>query len=142
MVSTATGGTVTNYSKRFTITGMTGTFSPPLGIITGTDGPADVNNFAAVAGAQATVVADDGVWGTPYDEQSGPTRYASMQPVPGTKITATNTAPLYPTSAVQFASIALPIQTSIRTTLTQPQTFVVSSHANTVCFIIFHSISL
>jgi hypothetical protein len=55
-----------------------------------------------------------------------------MQPVPPTAITATNTSPLWPTSSVVFASTFLPIP-SIVTTLTQANTFSVSSHANTVC---------
>jgi hypothetical protein len=54
-----------------------------------------------------------------------------MQPVPLTAITATNTSPLWPTSSVVLASTFLPIP-SIVTTLTQANTFSVSSHANTV----------
>jgi len=126
MVSKVAGGTVTNYSNRFTITGMTGTSSVALGTISSTDGPEDVNNIAAAAGVEAR-----DVYGTPYNLQTGPTRYAAMQPVPPTKITATNTAPLYPTSSVQLASAPLPAQDSIVTTVTQANTFQVSSHANT-----------
>ncbi|EHK96933.1 hypothetical protein M7I_7333 [Glarea lozoyensis 74030] len=54
---------------------------------------------------------------------------AMFTPVPPTAITATNTAPLYPTSAVQFAVTALPIA-SIATTYTQAATFSVASHPN------------
>jgi hypothetical protein len=138
MISTATaGGTVTNFSNRFTLTGMTGTFSAAvtasLAAVSGTSGPATVNNvLAAGAAAGGTGTAAEGAWGTPYNEQEGLTRYAPMQPVPPTAITATNTSPLWPTSSVVFASTFLPIP-SIVTTLTQANTFSVSSHANTVC---------
>lgn len=134
MISTAAaGGTVTNYSDRFTMTGMTGVFSPAvvtaLASISGTSGPPTVNAVAAaVPNAGATAAA--GGADVPYNLQSGTIRYAPMQPVPPTKITATNTSPLYPTSAVTLASTILPIP-SIVTTITQAQTFSVASHANT-----------
>ena len=133
MISVATaGGTVTNYSKRFTLTGMTGTFSQTVktGLLTvsGTTGPDTVNNVVAAAGNSAV---EDGVWGTPYNLQTGLTKYAPMKPVPPTAITATNTSPLWPTSSVVLASTFLPIP-SVLTTLTQPQTFRAASHANTV----------
>jgi hypothetical protein len=60
------------------------------------------------------------------------TRYAPMIPQPPTKITATNTKPLYPTSSVQIAKSHLPIP-KVQTTITQSQTFSVSSRENTVC---------
>jgi len=135
IVSTATaGGTVTNFSNRFTLTGMTGTFSAAvttaLKNVVGTTGPDRINQVAAAAPA-AGAGAAAGAWGTPYNEQEGLTRYAPMQPVPGTKITATNTVPLWPTSSVVLATTFLPVP-SIVTTLTQAGTFSVSSHANTV----------
>jgi hypothetical protein len=135
MISTAAaGGTVTNYSNRFTLTGMTGTFSQDvtnaLLTVSGTTGPDTVND---VTGTSATTAVEEGVWGTPYNLQTGLTRYAPMQPVPPTAITATNTSPLWPTSSVSLATTYLAIP-SIVTTLTQPQTFSVSSHANTVSF--------
>lgn len=134
MISTAAaGGAVINYSNRFTLTGMTGTFSQTvqdgLLIVSGTTGPGTVNQVANAAASSAA--ADDGVWGTPYNLQTGLTKYAPMQPVPPTAITAKNTSPLYPTSSVVLASTYFAIP-SIVTTLTQPQTFSVSSHANTV----------
>ena len=139
MLSTATaGGTVTNFSNRFTLTGMTGTFSAAvttaLATVSGTTGPATVNNVAQAPAAGASGTAAEGVWGTPYNEQIGLTKYAPMQPVPPTAITATNTSPLWPTSSVVFATTFLPIP-SIVTTLTQANTFSVSSHANTVCLV-------
>lgn len=132
IISTAAaGGTVTNYSNRFTLTGMTGTFSAAvteaLLTVSGTSGPPTVND---VTGTSESSAVAEGVWGTPYNLQTGLTKYAPMQPVPPTAITATNTSPLWPTSSVSLASTFLPIG-SIVTTLTQPQTFSVSSHQNT-----------
>lgn len=132
------GGTITNFSNRFTLTGMTGVF--PAAVVTsnknivGTAGPATINAIANQGGAAAGSI-DEGAWGTPYDEQTGPTRYAPMQPIPGTKITATNTAPLWPKSEVPIATTFLPpLGTKLATTQTQPQTFSVASHHNTVSF--------
>jgi len=127
------GGDVINYSDRFTMTGMTGTFTAEqaaaLKDVSGTAGPPTSNNVGAADGADASGTAD-GEFGVTYTAQVGNTRYARMQPVPGTKITATNTAPMYPTSSVSFATTFLP-SPSIATTLTQPQTYSASSHANT-----------
>ena len=144
MISVATaGGTITNYSDRFSLTGMTGTFSAAvtaaLATVSGTTGPATDNQVAAPAAASASEAVGDGVYGTPYSLQTDPTRYAPMQPVPPTSITATNTSPLYPTSSVALASEALPAATVV-TTVTQAQTFVVSSHANTVSYLLFSPI--
>ncbi|KAH6668804.1 hypothetical protein B0J14DRAFT_599350 [Halenospora varia] len=134
MISTATaGGTVTTYSNRFSLTGMTGVFPAAVIAVLPVSGataavPANVNAVAGQAAAPGTAAA--GAWGTPYNLQTGLTKYAPMQPVPPTAITATNTAPLWPTSSVAFASTFMPIP-SIVTTLTQVNTFSVSSHANT-----------
>ena len=132
MLATATaGGQVTTYSSRFTLSGMTGTFPASvitgLQSVTGTDGPPAVNQVAAPATAAAGAAGFD----VPYQLQSGLTKYAPMQPVPPTKITAVNTSPQYPSSSVVLATTFLPIA-SIVTTLTQAQTFAVSSHPNTV----------
>lgn len=136
-VATA-GGTVWNYSSRFTLTGMTGSFSTTVAAqvlaVSGTSGPPTVNNVA-VAGTTTTAVTGTSsaadVYDTPYYLQTGLTKYAPMQPVPPTAITATNTKALFPTSAVTYASTYMPIP-SIATTITQANTFSVSSHANTV----------
>jgi hypothetical protein len=136
MIATATaGGTLRVYSDRFTLTGMTGVFTPEVQTalegVTGTAGPPAVNNVAAAAPAAATTAVEDGVYGTPFNLQTGATRYAPMQPIPGTTITATNTKPLYPTSSVVLATTFLPLPT-ISTTVTQAQTFSVASHPNSV----------
>ena len=137
MSTAKTGGTITNFSNRFTLTGMTGTFPPPVIAsnqnIVGTDGPPAINQIAAAANPAQGGSIDQGAWGTPYNLQAGPTRYAPMQPVPPTKITKTETKALWPTSSVRIATTFLPVLgTSIVTTQTQPQTYSAASHANTV----------
>lgn len=139
MISVArAGGTVINYSSRFSLTGMTGTFPPQViagvGTVSGTNGPATENNVAQAAPGGAQQAA--GAFGTPYTLQTGLTRYAPMQPQPPKTITAKNPTPLWPTSAVQFATTFLPRPSQV-TTLTQSGTFSVSSMENTVCLIVF-----
>jgi hypothetical protein len=114
---------------------MTGVFTlavqTALTTVSGTAGPArDTSNLIAAPAPVASSVAGD-QWAIPYDQQLGNTKYAPMQPVPPTKITATNTNPLWPTSGVTIATTFLPLP-SIATTLTQVQTHLVPSHPNTV----------
>lgn len=136
MIAAGTGGTVTNYSKRFSLSGMTGTF--PAAVTTGllglsgTNGPATENNYNAAggnaAGAGGSVAAGATV---PYTQQTGPIRYAPMQGKPGTKITAKSATPKYPSSSVSIAKTWLPTPEAI-TTQTVSATYSTSSHANTV----------
>ncbi|TVY46814.1 Cell wall synthesis protein [Lachnellula occidentalis] len=133
LMSTATaGGTITTYSSRFTLTGMTGTFPAAVitanAAVTDTSPPATVNNVVDAGSASSTHA--DGNFGLAYTLQTGLTRYAPMQPVPPTAITKTATIPLNPTSAVQFATTFLSNPSAV-TTLTESQTFSVSSRANT-----------
>jgi hypothetical protein len=133
MISVATaGGQVINYSSRFSLTGMTGTFPPAYEAaakaIKGTDGPPTVNE---VADAANPVSADAAAYNVAYTLQTGLTRYAPMQPVPPTKITKKNATPQYPTSAYTIAKTFLPIPKAV-TTQTMVQTFSVKSVENTV----------
>ena len=133
MVSTAAaGGTVTNYSPRFTFSGMTGTFpdsvKTAMKSVTGTNGPDTVD---ATSNNNPAAAPQDGDFGIEYTMQTGATRYAPMQPVPPTKITKKNATPLYPTSSVVIAITNLPTPEQ-QTTITQSQTFSVSSVENTV----------
>ncbi|KAM3082026.1 Cell wall synthesis protein kre9 precursor [Clarireedia jacksonii] len=147
IIATATaGGTVTSYSNRFSISGMTGSF-PTTFTVSGTDGPADVNSASSKTGTStktsstststsstttAASSADSGnIWAIPYISQTGLTKYAAMQPLPPTSISATNTAPQYPTSSVSLATTYLSPATVLQT-LTQPQSATFASHANTV----------
>lgn len=104
------GSQVINYSDRFTLSGMTGTFPPTyqaaIAKITGTTGPASTNQEApaAAGGAQGA----QGDYAVTYTAQTGLIKYAPMQIPPGTKITAKNVSPRYPTSSVQIAKAFLP----------------------------------
>jgi len=125
------GGTLTAYSTRFTITGMTGT-TPATYVtaaqgVAGNAGPQGQDNIANAPGAPAGAAE----FTVPYQLQTGLTKYAPMQPVPGTQITAKTFKPLHPTSAYTLATTWLPIAT-IATTLTESQTFSASSMENTV----------
>ncbi|KAI9815556.1 MAG: hypothetical protein M1827_002690 [Pycnora praestabilis] len=133
MISVATaGGTVTNYSPRFSLTGMTGTFPANviagIATVTGTDGPPTENQVTS--GDNAANSGPAGPFTQAYNLQTGLTKYAPMQPIPPTSITAKSATPLYPTSAVIFAKTWLPRPSQV-TTLTQSGTFSVSSMENT-----------
>lgn len=131
MLTSSSGGQLINYSDRFTLTGMTGTFPANvlagINAISGTTGPANEDQITNDAGAGA----GDSGNAVPYSLQSGLTRYAPMQPVPPTKITAKTWTPLFPTSAFTVATTYFP-RPSIVTTITASQTFSVSSVENTV----------
>lgn len=141
MISTAKdGGTITNYSDRFTVTGLTGNtppqFEKAISGLSSTDVPETQNDLAAAgaaagAGAGAAVGAAAGAFGTPYAEQEGLTKYAPMQSIPPTKITLKGYTPKYPTSSFKVATEALPAGTIV-TTITQSQTFSVQIQENTV----------
>jgi hypothetical protein len=139
MIATAiAGGELITYSDRFSYSGMTGTWDAAtkkaLGTIDGTTGPKAEDNTVAAAkpGKPAAAAPEAGDFDVEYTMQTGPTRYAPMQPVPPTKITAKNTKPLYPTSSVKIATTFLP-PPDIQTTITQSQTYSVESRMNTVC---------
>ena len=99
--------------------------------------PATQNTVALDAGQGGAggVPAADGPFAISYQFQTtGLTKYAPMQPKPGTKITATNTAPLFAPSPFTVATTFLPIPSQV-TTITQAITYSVSSRENTVCFL-------
>ena len=131
MISTASGGVVINYSGRFTLSGMTGTFpanvKEAVTSIKDNKGPETDNQIKDSKDAADGGGAD----GTPYSMQSGPTKFAPMQKKPGTKITAKSPKPLYPTSSAQIAKGPLPTPKQV-TTITQTQTASVSSKENQV----------
>jgi hypothetical protein len=139
MISVATqGGTITTFSDRFSITGMTGTTDPAFvtaATAAGSTVPATVdattNDAAAGAGAGAADAGENS--GVPYADQTGLIRYAPMQSVPPTKITKKDTKPLYPTSAYNIATAFLPTPSATKT-VTASQTFSADSMENTVSF--------
>lgn len=136
MISVATaGGTITNYSPRFSLTGMTGSFPPGvltgLKTVSGTAGPATENNVAAKQPGAGAGGPQGAGFAVPYTLQTGLTKYAPMQPQPPTKITARNASPLWPTSGVTYAQTWLPRPSQV-TTFTQSATYAVTSRENTV----------
>lgn len=96
-----------------------------------TTGPPNQNQVVVPGAAPGAI--DPGAWGTPYNLQTGLVRFAPMQPIPPTKITKADVNPLWPTSSVPLATTFLS-KPPMTTTQTQPQTFSVQSHANTVGF--------
>ena len=130
------GGQLTTYTDRFSYSGMTGAFpanvEKALPDIDGTTGPDTTDDTVDPAKPADPAGTDAGDYDVEYTMQTGPTRYAPMQPVPPKTITAKDTKPLYPKSSVEIARTKLPIP-KIQTTLTQSQTFSVSSRENTVC---------
>ncbi|KAI9826315.1 MAG: hypothetical protein M1832_000232 [Thelocarpon impressellum] len=132
MVSTAgAGGTVINFSDRFSLSGMTGTFPPTLEAdlknVKDTKGPPSVNQ---VAGAKGAAGGAEGDFAVPYTMQTGAQRFAPMQPPAPTKITAKDAKPLWPVSASTVATTWLPPPT-IATTITQSPNHSVKSRVNT-----------
>lgn len=104
-------------------------FTSAMSSVKDATGPSAVDTTVKDA-ADVSNVADD-EYEVEYTMQTGPTRYAPMQPVPPTKITAKQAKPLYPTSSVKLATTKLPIP-SVQTTITQSQTHKVTSIENTV----------
>lgn len=137
MISAAPGGSIINYSARFTLSGMTGKFpasvEPGLKAITGTDGPPTENSIVSdqQGGGNAPVPAGEADFAITYTMQTGVMRYAPMPGVPPTKITKAYDGPVYPTSAVQFANTRMPLPVQ-KTTATQENTFKAQSRENTV----------
>lgn len=135
IISNTAGGTVTNYSPRFSLTGMTGSFPPNVaaGIknVKGTTAPATENNVAKNGAGAPDPVAPAGSFSVPFLSQTGTIMYAPMQGRPGSKITAKSASPAYPTSSVKIAVTFLPPPKQI-TTHTLSMTASTSSHENNV----------
>lgn len=137
-------GIVVNYSQRFTISGMTGTwpstaiqaaYTATGGTVTAVPPTSNTvannnNNNNAPGGAGASIA---GPYSIAFQDQTGPTRYAPMQQRPGSTITKTNTAPLFPTSSFTVAVTYLPPPTIV-TTATQPVAFTATTLENPVSF--------
>ena len=133
VISVATqGGTITTYSDRFTITGMTGTVDPAIKSAVAAAGAAVPDTVDSTANNAAAAAGDPNAnSGVPYAEQTGLIRYAPMQGVPPTKITKKDTKPLYPTSSYKIAVSFLPTPSATKT-VTASQTFSADSMENTV----------
>ena len=148
MISTSIdGGTITTYSPRFSLTGMTGTFAPAIERaarqVEGTHSLQTQNNIvpraaqgavpvaAAAPAAGAVTAGVQASYAVPYQSQDGPTKYAPMQGHPGTKITAVSASLRYPTSSYSaFKTFAPPPKQT--TTQTNSNTWSTLSHENQV----------
>ncbi len=141
-MSAATGGTVTNFSPRFSLTGMTGVFPPTvvtgLQSVSGTKGPETINQVSSPqVGANPAVAGGPAQYNVPYTMQTAQVRYAPMPPMAPSKITAKNRNPAWPTSAYTVYETYAGAPNAI-TTETLIQTFSVVSREATVCFLAFH----
>jgi len=137
-IGVAPGGTVINYSSRFTLSGMTGTFSAAvesaLADVSGTAGPETDNQIAnpqnaAVAGTAAAGAAEFSV---PYTMQTGPVRYAPMAVKAPSKITAKGDARQFPTTAWNIWSRSGMPAPDATQTVTNPYTYSAQSMEPTV----------
>ncbi len=144
MISTSLdGGTITTYSPRFSLTGMTGIFAPAIERaarqVTGTHSLETQNNIvrraanpqAAVPANPAAAPAIQASYALPYDQQDGPIKYAPMQGHAGTKITAVSASLRYPTSSYSVYKTFAPVPKQV-TTHTLSVTFSTQSYENSV----------
>lgn len=132
MTSVATaGGTLTLYSPRFTLTSMTGTFSPAMEAANedGEGQPTLEEEDKTVAPPRPNAPANDEEVVT-YTRQTGKTRFAPMQTQPGKRITAKETKRQYPTSTYTVFTTRGP-KPNVETTVTRPWNYKVVSLENT-----------
>jgi hypothetical protein len=122
------------YSKRFTLTDMTGSFSPTVSAalesISTTDGPPSSDRLGK---RQADPAAVPALHDVPYPDQTGSIRYAPMAKQPGTKISLDSAEPQFPTSEHTIATTFLPTP-AIETTISVAAPKTVISMENTVSF--------
>ncbi|KAK5092258.1 Cell wall synthesis protein kre9 precursor [Exophiala xenobiotica] len=134
----APGGTVINYSSRFTLSGMTGTFSSAvqagLADVSGTAGPKTDNQVANPQNAApaGSVAVDAGQFSVPYTMQTGAIRYAPMAVKAPSQITAKGNARQYPTSAWNIWSRKGMPAPDATQTVTNPFTYSVQSMEPTI----------
>jgi len=132
-VATA-GGYTWNYSPRFALTKMTGTFSSAAQIEQDkgdTTPPAGTDTTSTNGSAPGDAA---GSAELPYTLQTGPTRYAPMQSQPGKSITVKEVSMQYPTSACTIFKTRGP-RPNVQTTITLPWDYVVTYAINTVCLV-------
>jgi hypothetical protein len=127
----SSGGTAVYYSDRFTMSGMTGTTATTYANAVPDSATSVPSSTVSTAAAATGAAATGDLFTIPYYLQTGLIKYAPMQPIPPTAITATSYSRLYPTSAYTIATTAMALP-SITLTVTQSQTFSVSSIENTV----------
>ncbi|KAI9927347.1 hypothetical protein MW887_002959 [Aspergillus wentii] len=131
MVASGPEASIINYSSRFTLTGMSGSFSSHL-----------MNGINSVVDSNALPIGEEhereelrkrqnvGAYTIPYSLQTGPTKYAPMAKQPGSTIPAKSPTPQYPTSHYSIATTYLP-EATVQQTLSAAATYSVSSVENT-----------
>lgn len=133
MVASGPDISVVNYSDRFSIINMTGSFSSRVksGIhsIQDAHGPASREGYE-YEGLQKRQAAGEHT--VLYAYQTGPTRYAPMAKKPGSTIPPGKPTPQNPTSPYTIATTYMPAPT-VETTVSADLTYSVSSIENTVC---------
>ncbi|KAK9320755.1 hypothetical protein V1517DRAFT_328395 [Lipomyces orientalis] len=118
-----TGGYMVIYSNRFTLTGMTGTQTYVT--IGDTSGPANEDHQAAPA-----PTASDPFAVSYQDQGDWLTKYAPMQPQPGTTVTAKSVSRQYPTSKIGSIFLTNTMRPSALTTTTMPWSYTLTSVVN------------
>lgn len=132
MVASGPEASVVNYSERFTLTNMTGAFSPPIvhGIhsaIHSLGSPINEGEEHEELRKRQMI----GSYTIPYPLQTGPTRYAPMAKKPGSTIPAGLPTPQFSASPYTIATTYLPAAT-VQVTLSASETYSVVSIENTV----------
>ncbi|PWY63897.1 cell wall biosynthesis protein [Aspergillus heteromorphus CBS 117.55] len=131
MIASGPGISVVNYSDRFTLTSMTGLFSPLVlqgiySVNNDTGDSFDGNHKHEILQKRQV----DGSYTIPYHLQTGPTRYAPMAKKPESTIPARSPTPQFPASAYTIATTYLPPAT-VQVTLSASLTYSVASIENT-----------
>ncbi|OOF92305.1 hypothetical protein ASPCADRAFT_133371 [Aspergillus carbonarius ITEM 5010] len=131
MVASGPEASVVNYSERFTLTNMTGAFSPPIvhGIhsaIHSLGSPINEGEEHEELRKRQMI----GSYTIPYPLQTGPTRYAPMAKKPGSTIPAGLPTPQFSASPYTIATTYLPAAT-VQVTLSASETYSVVSIENT-----------
>lgn len=133
MVASGPGTSVVNYSNRFSLSNMTGSF--PSRVKNGIHSIQDAHGPTPREGHEHERLQKRqtaGEYTVFYAYQTGPTRYAPMAKKPGNTIPPGKPTPQNPTSPYTIATTYMPAPT-VETTVSADLTYSVSSIENTVC---------
>ncbi|PYI09088.1 beta-1,6-glucan biosynthesis protein [Aspergillus sclerotiicarbonarius CBS 121057] len=131
IVASGPEASVVNYSDRFTLTNMTGSFSPL--IVHGIHSAIHASGSPVNEGEEHEELRKRQMVGSytiPYPLQTGPTRYAPMAKKPGSTIPAGSPTPQFSASPYTIATTYLPAAT-VQVTLSASETYSVVSIENT-----------
>ena len=121
-------GYTIHYTNRFTLKGMTGSYTPSVGGIS--DPPSGQTSIAGT-GQTGIVSIDSRSFSVSYTMQTGLTRYAPMQLQPGSTVTKDKSqwSRRYPTSAVTYYTSLRPSPSQV-STITPGWSYTMSSLVN------------